>query len=85
MNFLAATNLLAAKPGWNLLQSYMYFGALAFISEGLGDATGAARWAQDALKSAATTSSPFPRHRSRQRPHHLSRRPSPTDPPRRPK
>ena len=42
---------------------YTYFGALAFISEGLGDAAGAARWAQDALKAAAATSSPFPRHR----------------------
>jgi alpha-1,2-mannosyltransferase len=31
MNFLAATNLLAAKPGWNLLQSYMYIGALLLL------------------------------------------------------
>jgi alpha-1,2-mannosyltransferase len=31
MNFLAATNLLAAKPVWNLLQSYMYIGALLLL------------------------------------------------------
>jgi alpha-1,2-mannosyltransferase len=31
MNFLAATNLLADKPGWNLLQSYMYIGALLLL------------------------------------------------------
>jgi alpha-1,2-mannosyltransferase len=31
MNFLAATNLLADKRGWNLLQSYMYFGALLLM------------------------------------------------------
>jgi hypothetical protein len=30
-NFLAATNLLAEKRGWNVLQSYMYFGALLLI------------------------------------------------------
>jgi alpha-1,2-mannosyltransferase len=30
-NFLAATNLLADKRGWNVLQSYMYFGALLLI------------------------------------------------------
>jgi alpha-1,2-mannosyltransferase len=28
---LAATNLLADKRGWNVLQSYMYFGALLLI------------------------------------------------------
>jgi alpha-1,2-mannosyltransferase len=31
-NFLAATNLLADKRGWNVLQSYMYFGALLLIA-----------------------------------------------------
>ena len=31
MNFLAATNLLADKHGWNVLQSYMYFGALLLL------------------------------------------------------
>jgi alpha-1,2-mannosyltransferase len=31
-NFLAATNLLADKHAWNLLQSYMYFGALLLIA-----------------------------------------------------
>ena len=31
MNFLAATNLLADKRGWNVLQSYMYFGALLLL------------------------------------------------------
>jgi hypothetical protein len=31
MNFLAATNLLAGKPGWNLLQSYIYVGALLLL------------------------------------------------------
>ena len=30
-NFLAAMNLLADKHGWNVLQSYMYFGALLLI------------------------------------------------------
>jgi alpha-1,2-mannosyltransferase len=30
-NFLAATNLLADKRGWNVLQSYMYFGALLLL------------------------------------------------------
>lgn len=30
-NFLAATNLLADKRGWNIMQSYMYFGALLLI------------------------------------------------------
>jgi alpha-1,2-mannosyltransferase len=30
-NFLAATNLLADKRGWNILQSYMYFGALLLL------------------------------------------------------
>lgn len=32
MNFWSATNLLAARPGWNILQSYMYFGALLLIA-----------------------------------------------------
>lgn len=31
MNFLAATNLLADRRGWNVLQSYMYFGALLLL------------------------------------------------------
>ncbi|MDQ2925460.1 MAG: DUF2029 domain-containing protein [Acidobacteriota bacterium] len=31
MNFLAATNLLADQRGWNVLQSYMYFGALLLL------------------------------------------------------
>ena len=31
MNFLAATNLLADRHGWNVLQSYMYFGALLLL------------------------------------------------------
>ena len=31
MNFLAATNLLADKRGWNVLQSYMYFGGLLLL------------------------------------------------------
>jgi hypothetical protein len=31
MNFLAATNLLAGKPGWNLLQAYIYVGALLLL------------------------------------------------------
>jgi alpha-1,2-mannosyltransferase len=30
-NFLAAFNLLAGKPGWNVLQSYLYFGALLLM------------------------------------------------------
>jgi alpha-1,2-mannosyltransferase len=30
-NFLAAFNLLAGKPGWNVLQSYLYFGALLLV------------------------------------------------------
>ena len=30
-NFLGMTNLLAGRPGWNLLQSYMYFGALLLL------------------------------------------------------
>ncbi|WP_353072991.1 glycosyltransferase family 87 protein [Tunturiibacter gelidiferens] len=30
-NFLAATNLLADRRGWNVLQSYMYFGALLLL------------------------------------------------------
>jgi alpha-1,2-mannosyltransferase len=32
VNFLSATNLLADKRGWNVLQSYMYFGALLLIA-----------------------------------------------------
>jgi alpha-1,2-mannosyltransferase len=31
MNFLAATNLLADRHGWNVLQSYMYIGALLLL------------------------------------------------------
>ncbi len=31
MNFLAVTNLLADKRGWNVLQSYMYIGALLLV------------------------------------------------------
>jgi len=31
MNFLAAFNLLAGKRGWNVLQSYLYFGALLLL------------------------------------------------------
>ena len=31
MNFLAATNLLSDRRGWNVLQSYMYFGALLLL------------------------------------------------------
>lgn len=31
MNFWAATNLLADRRGWNVLQSYMYFGALLLL------------------------------------------------------
>lgn len=32
MNFWSATNLLADRPGWNVLQSYMYFGALLLVA-----------------------------------------------------
>jgi alpha-1,2-mannosyltransferase len=31
-NFLAATNLLSNRRGWNVLQSYLYFGALLLIA-----------------------------------------------------
>ena len=31
-NFLGATNFLADRRGWNVLQSYMYFGALLLIA-----------------------------------------------------
>lgn len=30
-NFLPAFNYLADRPGWNVLQSYLYFGALLFV------------------------------------------------------
>jgi alpha-1,2-mannosyltransferase len=30
-NFLPAFNYLASKPGWNVLQSYLYFGALLLV------------------------------------------------------
>ncbi len=30
-NFLPAFNYLADKPGWNILQSYLYFGALLLV------------------------------------------------------
>jgi alpha-1,2-mannosyltransferase len=30
-NYLAAFNLLSGKPGWNVLQSYLYFGALLLM------------------------------------------------------
>jgi hypothetical protein len=43
---------------------YAYFGALAFLAEGLGDLDGASRWAANALVGAVETASPFPRHRS---------------------
>lgn len=32
MNFWSATNLLASLPGWNLLQSYVYFGAVLLLA-----------------------------------------------------
>ncbi len=41
---------------------YRYFGALAFITQGLGDRESAARWAKNALEAAATQTSPFSRH-----------------------
>jgi hypothetical protein len=41
---------------------YRYFGALAFITQGLRDQLYAARAAKNALEAAATQTSPFARH-----------------------
>jgi hypothetical protein len=30
-NFLPAFNYLSDRPGWNVLQSYLYFGALLLV------------------------------------------------------
>jgi hypothetical protein len=30
-NFMSAFNYLADRPGWNILQSYLYFGALLLV------------------------------------------------------
>jgi tetratricopeptide (TPR) repeat protein len=41
---------------------YRYFGALAMISEALGDFAGARRWATNALEAASRSESQFPGH-----------------------
>jgi hypothetical protein len=44
------------------INQYRYFGALALISDALGDRDGARRWAGDALAAAGRSESAFPRH-----------------------
>jgi hypothetical protein len=36
MNFWSMTNFLWDKPGWNVLQSYLYFGALLLVGVLMG-------------------------------------------------
>jgi hypothetical protein len=67
MNFLAATNLLADKRGWNVLQSYMYLGALLllFVLMRLarrvtaGDGPGRQKSGSPGQKSQCTVEAPF--------------------------
>jgi tetratricopeptide (TPR) repeat protein len=46
------------------INQYRYFGALAIISDELGDREGARRWATNALAASERVEGPFPRHRS---------------------
>jgi len=49
MNFLAVANMLADKRGWNLLQSYMYIGALLLLGWLMTLARRVTRGEQEAL------------------------------------